>query len=172
MRRLAPQASTSLILSATIGVVAFGLWACGPSPQQKYEQRVEQTGEPALHAVHSDRLQQIMADLNDVMYGRLPTMYDTDATRQKLLGDAKQVAVALRETAGQVVQIMPELQLSTEEAITFHSLATKLESQAKTLQEQADRNMVEALPDTLDQMRTTCTACHNLFQGPRPLALR
>ena len=46
--------------------------SCSQTPRQRYQQRLAETGEPALHAVYSERLVEVMGDLNRITLERLP----------------------------------------------------------------------------------------------------
>lgn len=160
---------TSLLTLGTItGVLALAV-ACSPGPREQYRARLQDTGKPALHAVHSDRLRTIMQEINRLTYDRLPQEYDTTGKKERLAREAGDVARALQASADDVLGVMPQLDLSAGDAETFRRLAEKLHAQGTMLEEQGRLGQVEKLPETLEAMKGTCVACHSLFRGEAPL---
>ncbi len=57
--------------------------SCRQRPMEEYGRRLERTDKAALHAVHSERLRQIMAELERLSLNQLPQEMDVGAERQR-----------------------------------------------------------------------------------------
>ncbi len=160
-RRIAVAVVIPTVLLSAVLVAT----SCAPGPRESYRSRAASTDQASLHAVHSDRLHELMGDLQDLTFGRLPQEHDTEADRAKLLSEVVAVSDDLVNTADMLKLAMPELDLTAKEQTTFASLTDKLREQAQTLKQQGQNNLADELPNTLDQMQATCTACHSMFRG-------
>lgn len=146
--------------------LAFTLIAgcTSPAPKEPAHQ-LPDTGLPALHALHEERLRNLMQEMNNLMFDRIRTELEIDRERRKH-------ALAIAKSAGQlasaidaIVEEMPKLDLTVSEQTAFKALASKLHRQTELLQDQANRNHIDAIPGTLQQMTLTCTSCHQLFRS-------
>jgi hypothetical protein len=149
---------------AALGVAASLLVAlsCGPTSQQRYEQRLARTGTPALHAVQSDRLREIMGRLTYSLTLDPPDRM-TEPQRQ-----ARQVAEVARAMAANVRNIpdaVKDAGISDKDREVFLKLADKLGTEAQAVSDAADHQDYEATKQAIERMQTTCNACHSLFKG-------
>ncbi len=119
---------------------------------------------PTLHAIHNDHLQQLMIQMNALVYGEMRD--ELDAARQK-----REQIKALATTAGQlsstvkaIIKTLPSLDLNPDEQASFMALANNLRTYARQMETQARKNDIQAIPATLDQLTLTCGACHSLFR--------
>jgi cytochrome c556 len=124
---------------------------------------------PALREIHNDPLQQLMIQMNALVYEQMRD--ELDAAQEK-----RQRIEALAATAGQlsgtvkaIIATLPSLKLSPEEQASFLALANNLHASAQQMETQARTNQIQAIPATLDQLTVTCGACHNLFRKSRNL---
>jgi cytochrome c556 len=138
--------------------------SCGTSPPGMAPRALPDTGNPALHAVQNARLHALMTEMNSLMFDRMRTELDIDRERRRRAAQIAEVAQAMSRTIDGVLATLPSLDLAPGEQETFAALANKLRGQAGQLEKQARRNYVDAIPQTLDQMTLTCTACHELFR--------
>jgi cytochrome c556 len=122
------------------------------------------SGRPALHAIHDSQLHQLMAEMNHLMFERMRTELEIDQERRKKSLKIAKVASEMSNTITDVIDTLPRLALSPNEQTTFLTLADTLRSRVKTLEEQAHRNYIDAIPETLEQIAATCTGCHHLFR--------
>jgi hypothetical protein len=122
------------------------------------------TGNPALHAVDDERLRELMGEMNNLVFERMRTELDIDRERRRKALKIAEVAGNMAQTVGAIIDTLPGLGLSPNEQTTFLTLADKLRSRVRTLEEQANRNYIDAIPGTLEQIETTCTGCHQLFR--------
>jgi RNA processing factor Prp31 len=153
--------------------VAFGsgcavlllIASCQPTSRQQYQRRLADTGKPALHAVHDERLRELMGRLQGHMSNpNLPQEFDTTRGTESQAAEIQKVAAALAATAGDIPDYLPELKLTDAEKEEFRKLAEKLGTQARTLEAEARDRSVPAMNRTLNRINTTCNACHSLFR--------
>jgi len=151
-------------------IVAMGmfglLWcgSCAPGDKAQYERHLEGAGPPALHAVHSERLQQLMKHMGDVTRDRMPQEMDGGAERDQRIREVRQAAGGIAETATHIPEILKDVQMSEEHREVFVTLARQLRTQSLALQAAANRNDLRALNDGMQTIMTTCNACHNAFR--------
>ncbi len=149
-------------------IVAMVLILNGCSSSQTKHDHVEggrsQTGQPALHAVRDSQLRELMARMDSLMQERFMTEQQVDTERRKY---SRQIAETARNLSGNVDNIiskLPGLQLSASEQTAFLALAGKLRDETRELQRLAEQNHIDAIPDSLHEINTTCTSCHALFR--------
>jgi hypothetical protein len=149
---------------ASVALYALLLAACVGTPEPVLRTGLPDTGGPAPHAVHDRRLRQWMAEMNALMFERMRTELELDRERRRQAERIAGTAADLERTIGRIIDTLPRLALSPNERTTFLALADTLRSQVQTLKVQAQRNYIDALPDTLEHIQATCTACHRLFR--------
>lgn len=140
------------------------LSACSTNSDSHRHDMLNDTGQPALHAVRDRQLRDLMDRMNSLMMERVMNEQELDVERRKQAKKIQQVADNLADTSSVILQRLPELNLHQDDQISFRALAGKLNQQAKQLKQQAERNAIDAIPATLEEMRATCTACHALFR--------
>lgn len=145
----------------TAGVLCMILPACGPTPEQKYEQKLASTGDPAIHAVANERLRQIMDELT---YNPTPEDFEAASVRQEQMEKLAKAADKTEQSAKAVAALADQLQLSEADKAVFLKLAGKLASQGKDLGDAAKRGAYEQSRRELQRMQSTCNACHALFR--------
>jgi len=159
--RTGAQHMKTLYLSALLLMLS----ACSQNNQYAYLQGGRsQTGQPALHAVRDKRLHELMDRMNSLMQERFMTEQQLDVERRKY---SRQIGEAARDLAATVeimIARMPGLQLNAGEQTTFLALAGKLREEMCRLQHLAEQNHIDAIPDSLHEINTTCTSCHALFR--------
>ncbi|WP_197492620.1 cytochrome c [Methylomonas methanica] len=123
-----------------------------------------QTGQPALHAVRDNQLRELMDRMDNLMQERFMTEQQLDVERRKY---SRQIGEAARNLAANVeimIAAMPGLQLNAGEQTAFIALANKLRDEMRQLQLITEQNHIDAIPDSLHEINTTCTSCHALFR--------
>ncbi|MDX8128534.1 hypothetical protein QLH52_14670 [Methylomonas sp. OY6] len=159
--RTGAQRMKTLYLAALLLMLS----ACSQNNQYAYLQGGRsQTGQPALHAVRDKRLHELMDRMNSLMQERFMTEQQLDVERRKY---SRQIGEAARDLAATVeimIARMPGLQLNAAEQTTFLALAGKLREEMRQLQQLAEQNHIDAIPDSLHEINTTCTSCHALFR--------
>jgi hypothetical protein len=151
-----------------LGLIAIGLSSC-VTAEERYQQRLTYTGKPAMHAVTSDRLREIM---NDLKYSPYAEGNEAPITRENAMEEIHSVAGKMAEAAGHIPEAMDSLQLSDHEKEAFLKLAGKLQNESRELERIAWGTGFMAVRDQLDTMDSTCNACHSLFRSRPPMVSR
>ncbi len=121
-------------------------------------------GEPALHAIQDRELRELMDRMNGLMMERFMTEQEMDVERHRFAERIVESAKILSSTAEALVNKLPGFNLNTDEQSAFRNLAGKLKQQADSLETQAKNRRFNTISATLNQMRSTCMACHTLFR--------
>ena len=151
----------------TFTLLAVALAACTPSAQQ--QQRAEapalaNTGVPALHAIDSNELRNVMKRINNLMLERNLTSQEMDSQQRLATTQVMTAAKGLDESIEGILAIMPSLKLAPGEDTAFRALAVKLKEDAYKLKFQAETHQLELIPTTLERMNSTCNSCHALYR--------
>lgn len=140
--------------------------ACSNPPAPHYEiGGRSETGQPALHAIHDEKLHELMRRMDSLMQERFMTETQLDKERRRYSQRIADTARGLSETVDVIIGQMPKLALSADEQSTFLSLAKKLRQLAVQLHQQASGNQIDAIDESLHQINTTCMSCHALFRN-------
>jgi cytochrome c556 len=157
------------ILSLVSAVPIAAAISCATSERQRYRQEVATTSAPALHAVHSERLRQVMDDMDLITNEHLPQDFDASRTRDQRYRDVAKLADRLADTAREIPEALNGIKLNEENKQTFCTLAEALRQHALDLADNA-RNQNESAADAnLKQIEATCNACHSAFREAGPL---
>jgi hypothetical protein len=132
-------------------------------------QEPPETGEPAMHAIQNNHLQQIMQQINELVYAQLSSEIDLGEQRQLKTAEIARIANELAASEKSIVETLPTLNLKPDEETTFLALADKLRVSAVQMQDLAVQNQLRAIPATLDTITNTCISCHVLFRKSRSL---
>ena len=144
-------------------VAVLALPGCSTAPRTLPPYSLQETGQPALHAIMNDRLRILMAQMNTLLFDQIRTEVELDQERRRNAVRIADAAGKLQQTVDMILAAQPSLQLTQNEAATFAALAGKLKIQAVQLQDLAQRNQIDALPQAVSQVRSTCMCCHSLF---------
>lgn len=155
LRRAAPLA----LLCA-----AFVAAACRGPADVRYQEAVEEAPAPAVHAVHSERLQTVMRGLRRLRDERLPVTLDLAVERERRLRRVSEVAEAMAESADRIGAAAPELGLEGKRREEFLGLADTLARRARELARTAPSLGPEELRDRVAAIEATCSACHERFR--------
>lgn len=141
------------------------LIACTDStPRTVTNSAHNETGNPALHSVHNDKLRELMGRMNALMQERFLTEPELDAEHRKYAQQISNTAQNLSQTIDVISATLPSLRLNSTEQTTFIALVSKLREQTQTLQVQTKQNHFGVIAYTLEQIETTCISCHALFR--------
>ncbi|MHC4609371.1 MAG: hypothetical protein ACYS7M_03380 [Planctomycetota bacterium] len=143
--------------------------ACGPTKRKDHYSLLLETGKPALHAVHSQRLTDVMHQLDALALERLPQELDAQGERERHMGEVQEIAASLEQTAEYIPEDLGEDDLSGADRELFLLLTDRLRGQARQLRESASERDVGQVEDTVEQLTATCSACHSLFREVPPL---
>ncbi len=155
--------SLPIVFAVTLFLQLIGP-SCRQRPMEEYGRRLEKTSKAALHAVHSERLRQIMSELERLSLNQLPQEIDVSAERQRHIGQMSPVAQAMAEAALHIPDVLEEVELSDEKRQVFIDLAEKLGNQAIELHRQTEQQSLSGVSQTLENIGATCNACHSAFR--------
>ena len=148
-------------------LIIFLLNACSDVSGTRYiKPNIKQTesGQPALHAIESAQLRELMNRMDILMQESFMTEYEIDIQRRKYAMRIAATAEELSKTVKAIIDVLPSLKLSSEEQKVFLSLAKNLDDRAQLLHKQAKQNQIDAINNTMKQIGATCTSCHSLFR--------
>jgi len=150
-----------LALIALLVVLA----ACAGPAQWRYEAALEERPAAAAHALHDERLRQLMRGLDRLRNERLPKTLDTAGDEAREAAQISRVARALAESATQLVSSAPPGAGEPDRA-AFRELALELDRQARSLAEDAPTLTRGQGAARLAEIDATCAGCHGRFRIP------
>lgn len=124
------------------------------------------TETPHLHAVENERLRELMARMNSLILSeRQMTSLEMEQSGHHYAERIAKVSERLGRTVDAILETLPDLKLQQADQSTFVVLAEQLRRQAKSLKDAAIQHRNEDLPDQLEEIESTCRACHQLFRS-------
>lgn len=120
---------------------------------------------PALHAVSSERLRQIMQRMDSLMFERMQTELELDRQRLRHVRALAEAAAELERTVDWIPGAVDDMGLSPEDRSRFLDLAGILRGEAGALRDRAEAGDLGALRHSLQRLESTCKACHGLYRG-------
>jgi cytochrome c556 len=131
----------------------------------RYEEALEQTPEPAAHAVHGERLAVLMRELDRLRSERLPKPLDLREAEDRQAREVSRVAQAMAESAAQIPNAEPA-DLTAGARADFAALAESLQRLCARLAEEAPRLSADQRREQLAEIDATCDGCHSRFRIP------
>lgn len=122
-----------------------------------------------MHAIQNNRLQQVMKQINDLVYSQLSNEINLSQQRQLKAAEIARIAGELAASEKDILETMPSLDLKPDEKVTFTALSEKLRINALQMANLAEQNQLQAIPASLDTITNTCISCHVLFRKSRSL---
>lgn len=148
-------------------LTASGLLACAPPEQIRYEQEVREAPPGSLHAVYSERLRELMHDIDRLQRERLPQALDTTGEARRRAADVGRIAGSLADSARRIAAVLPPESLAPAERDAFVREAGVLEQRARELAREAPSLTAPELEERVTAIQATCDACHTRFRKPR-----
>jgi cytochrome c556 len=139
--------------------------ACSRPAYLLYEESLERAPESGAHAVHEQRLSELMESLDRLRSERLPQSLDLEVEEKRQARAIAAVARAMAESAAQIPQAIPS-RLDDREQAEFRRLAGELQRQTERLIEEAPELTHEQRRSSLDEIDATCDDCHRQFRIP------
>jgi hypothetical protein len=159
-----PKVTTSVWVLSSGVLFAICTTGCSLSAEAQYKRKLAETGSPALHAVENTRLRELMGNMSQL---REQSDYSHPLELKQDRDACEAVAKSLADSATKLPELAGTLKLDEAETKSYLSLAAKLRQQALKYAEVAQKGTFQELNQSMDQMMTTCNACHSLFRGPR-----
>lgn len=159
---MAKSKKLPIAISAVLGMVGFAgvlsLTGCVPKPRSQ-----PAMSKAAIHAVHSERLAQLMDALSKPA-DNLPRELDVAGERQKQIAEISGIAREMAIAAARIPDVLVEVDLNQEQKRTFVDLAVQLERQARELEQHAARGNFPQVAKVREQLNETCDFCHRRFR--------
>jgi len=156
-----------LASSAALALLALALWSCGPDPSHgPLDRMAAGKPTPALHAVHSEQLQNLMTELGQASAEDWPQeMADlrSDQDEQARFRKAHQLARALAISAKQIPQAIADVPMAEAKRAAFLAGADELEQKAAQLEATAAAQDLRRMQSALSKIKMTCCGCHAQF---------
>ena len=153
-----------VVCQAAISAGCLFAPGCAAENQGSYESQLADTGRPALHAVHEERLREIMADLSRLTFEHMPQEMNVDAQQKRDAVRLATVADLLARDAKAIPLVLEDVRMASEDRRLFNSYADKLHIEAKEIASLARERSFDEVKVKLDEMVTTCNACHSAFR--------
>ena len=162
------RGSSSLprVLIVTAVGLAAAVVSCGkPSETRSYEERLANTGEPAMHGLRSERLRELMGELD-----RLAKKedYGSALKLEERQNEVLQMAAALEKSVAALRAAADELQLTDAEREVFVGMVAKLESHVQQFGVACRSRDLPEMKAAMRLMTVTCNACHSTFRKMKP----
>lgn len=141
------------------------VFACAGPASWRYQEALDAAPPAATHALHDERLRDLMRDLERLRTERLPQAFDVHGAQQRRIRDLVAAARALSASAARIPSALPEA-LEAEDRQAFRALAGQLQHLADDLAEQAPALSVPQQRERLFAIDATCSDCHRRFRIP------
>ncbi len=162
--RAASRMKMAIVVAILAGAGLPPLWSCSQTAEQHYETRLADTGKPALHAVHNDRLRELMGAMGGKALDQLPQEMEPGLASGPNLDEVSAIATSLAKTARELPAVGGDAGLSEQDRNVFDALCKKLDEEATALATCAKRQDPAGARAKLDQIISTCNACHSQFR--------
>jgi cytochrome c556 len=150
-------------LSTSLLVAMMTAAACAPR-ERTVPIQAPDADRVAVHGYHATKLREVMAELDRVVAQRLPQELDIESQRQARFDEVQAAADALLTTAAEIPSVLGEVRLSRSDAEYFRDLADRLHDAAGRLHEQAAARDLSSARRSLEEIMSTCHACHTAFR--------
>lgn len=157
----------SLLLGG-LTILLAALSSCIQPAQQRYEEFLLETPQPAQHAVHSERLREIMRNLERLTVDRLPQSMDLGVERQRRIEEVARIALGMAATADRIPDVLTENELDEVQRNEFLRLAQDLHDSSLELSRRAPELTLSKMSSELDAIDAICKACHRRFRASLP----
>ena len=147
-------------------LAVIGLVACARPAQLRYEEELRRTPPPARHAVHGQRLAELMRGLERLAVERLPQALDPRETEERRSVEVAAVARAMATSADRIPEFAAGAELDAEARREFLELAGRLGALAKELEAASQRASLDAMRAETRAIRAVCARCHERFRIP------
>lgn len=142
---------------------------CAGPEQVRYEEALDEAPPAAAHALHDERLAQVMRSLERIDQDRLPQAMDTRLERRQGARRVAALAAAMAESAASIPNAMPQDQLSAAERSEFLALVELLQSRSLDLSRKAPDLTLAQMREELARIDSVCAACHERFRPYGPV---
>ena len=128
-----------------------------------------ETGQPALHAIRDKQLDEVMLQINALVYGQMRNELESAHEKKHRSKEIVKIAHEITKAVDSLSAAMPRLNLLPNEKVTFSALADKLKSDASQIEDEAKREDLQGVSARVQNIMSTCTSCHSLFRNHQNL---
>jgi cytochrome c556 len=158
----------ALVPATPLALGAAALLLAGCPARHAYQEELSQAPPGEHHAVHTERLEQVMRGLDRLAEERLPQGVDVESTREARIAELVEVANAIAVSAERIPQAAwTEGSLTNPERVAFHQRAVRLRERARALADGAPTMTPAQRADAVAALRAACDGCHAEFRAPR-----
>lgn len=118
-----------------------------------------------LKIIHSDRLRQLMLQLDSLVYEREYSELELDRIRRRQISQLVYATRELLDSSRELQDMVPATKLSSEDIDTFRALAAELHQTTLKLEQEVQSGHDREAGALYQRLRITCVACHSLFRG-------
>lgn len=156
------RAGRALRWLLAVAVIGAGA-GCARSARVRYQEGLATAAGPERHAIHGERLVELMRGLDRLLGDRLPQAMDLRGERERRAREIAEVAVAMAASAEQI----PDAALGAqggEDRARLRELAEELRRRSLALAEASRAPAPELLRARVASVEATCDACHRRFR--------
>ncbi|NNL66672.1 MAG: cytochrome c [Myxococcales bacterium] len=142
------------------------LVACQGSAPDAYEEELAREPAASRHAVHSERLAEVMKSLDRLANERLPPEMDVETASGPWVAELVDVSEAIARSSEQIPQAAFQASLTRSEHVTFHQAAALLRERALRIAREAETMTPAERRGAVLDLRESCEGCHQDFRAP------
>lgn len=155
-----------ITVGLALGLVLWFLNGCSGVERENLP-TLSENGKASLHSIKSTKLQNVMHDLDNLVFDRFYSEIDRDNMRVRYSKEIAQIISSMSEDIQKIRQSGDELELNEEQRLLFKTLALELEQESENLKKIALEYRTESIRPTLDRMINVCNRCHSQFRDIR-----
>ena len=153
-------------MRAALPLVLLGAMGCAAPEQTRYEQELERVDAVAAHAVHNERLQQVMRRLGRLEAERLPQALDVSAARRRQVEAVVRISHAMAESAAQIPEIAAGIEMDEGAREEMVDRSRALQERCLALAREAPELPLDEMRARLEAIDRSCSGCHERFRAP------
>lgn len=153
-------------MRAALPLVLLCVVGCAAPEQTRYEQELERTDAVAAHAVHNDRLQQVMRRLGRLEGERLPKALDVSGARQRQVEEVVRISHAMAESAARIPEIAAAIEMDESALEDMVRRSRALQERCLALAREAPELALDEMRARLESIERSCNGCHERFRPP------
>lgn len=139
--------------------------SCSQTSQRHYETEVATAEKTSLHAVHDERLRQVMRRLQTLTADRLPQEMDVRMINRTEARELADIAGSLASSSDEIPATLTSAELGDNDRAGFERLAMQLRADADQVRSYAERGDMDGVKMAVHNMTRTCNACHDAYRS-------
>lgn len=133
----------------------------------KYEELPElkkDANEPFMHKVESQKLKNVMHELNHLVFERFYSEIDRDKMRVRYSNEIASIVSSITSDVKKIETLENELNLNENQKIIFMRYVRELRESGEELKAIANSAQTESIKPVLNKMVNSCNSCHEQFR--------